>query len=306
MKRIIILILAAALLLSACGSAKPAEPAVTKNDLVLPEETSSEEYAYSLTELYLLDEYSLKDVSSSEKSLRDGSLYISRFDMELSDQKMLEGYADLYRIVYSYKSGGKAESIDAFIALSKGGADSEYLYVLGLKDASAEPDPYMALQDIYWDIVDIDTCLLAEPDGRPAGGGSSDKFFGEKSEEWHFETVLTEWNTVEEEGDFWYQLDYEGLQALCYFSISEGRARTWVVETTRSDFYTWRDIRVGSTREEVLAAYPQDQLYSEAEGTADGDYLMYNRTGESGVGMNLFFYFEDDVVVKLQSMNFID
>lgn len=65
------------------------------------------------------------------------------------------------------------------------------------------------------------------------------------------------------------------------------------MSVTRTDLFTPRGIRVGSSREEVRAAYPDihDEPYWS---NSDGDYLWYGNKNE--FGPTLLFNFVDDKV----------
>jgi len=259
------------LALAACGEDR------TPPENTLPKDTSSGDYATSLMEQYLQE-----PVLSCDKLLEDQPIY--------------EGLADLYLV--------RTDRGEEYLALRKDAyLGHGYQYVLGTLQVSREEDPEKALQDIVWNVQDIDTCLLVEPFGRPAGGGSHDYFFGIASEEEREETVLEGWEPIYAEGDFWFRVDYPDLTALCYNSTQEGRVRTWTVETTREDIYTWHGIRIGSTRDEVIAAYPAELLHDTELYPYEGDYLWYNKRSADGLGIDLIFYFEDDKVAKLQTVN---
>lgn len=75
-------------------------------------------------------------------------------------------------------------------------------------------------------------------------------------------TVLAGAEPIYQEGDWWQQMEWEGLSALCYCN-ADGSYAVERLETTRTDLSTDRGIRVGSTRAEVEAAYGEELSHTD-------------------------------------------
>lgn len=70
---------------------------------------------------------------------------------------------------------------------------------------------------------------------------------------------LEGWKPIYWEGDYWERYTLEGISILRQYSnmVSKNNYIVTTVDMTRDDFSTQRDIRVGSTRAEVVTAYPE-------------------------------------------------
>jgi hypothetical protein len=77
------------------------------------------------------------------------------------------------------------------------------------------------------------------------------------------------------------------------------------LDLTRDDLATWRGIRVGDCREEVMKAYPEIRPES-FPAEEWGDQLVYESIPGGISGYFLHFYFENDRVVRILLENLYD
>ena len=158
------------------------------------------------------------------------------------------------------------------------------------------PEPY-----------DPEVCLYRDGFTTPVGPGNwVDSMFQDFEPE---TSVFEEGDPIYWPGDYWENWsvdgggDAGGVSALRYYSADSGSFSLNRMETGRADMVTPRGIRVGATREEVLAAYP-GLLSDEKDWTwaYPDDYLWYC-ANEDGIGPHLYFYFVNDVVYMIQMVD---
>ena len=110
--------------------------------------------------------------------------------------------------------------------------------------------------------------------------------------------VLEGWEPIYWDGDYWNRCTLDGLSILRYYNSTEDRHVNYTIELTRDDFATLRGIRLGSTREEVKAAYPELKSGSYWAEYPGEDYLWYC-DDELDFGPAILFFFENDRVSKI-------
>ena len=150
------------------------------------------------------------------------------------------------------------------------------------------------------DLYDPEVCLYRDGFSTPIGLGNWAELFPEFEPE---VTNISSWRTDPQVGreESW-SIDgggeKGGVYAERFYDARTDRCTIHYLETGRSDMYTPRGIRVGSTREEVLAAYPG--LLSDEQTRGPSDYLWYS-ADKTVLPPRLYFFFnEDDVVYMIQ------
>ena len=159
------------------------------------------------------------------------------------------------------------------LILSRSGYDGSFQQVLGEPNFSTED---MAVEDIIrqvaWHLMDLDMCLWRDGWPNPVGPGN--------------------WQDL-------FNYAYEG----------EDRWSANTIDVTRSDLYTPRGIRVGSTRDEVLEAYSgifdTPYWHDTNPDFPEGDYLWYCDSDE-GWGAAILFFFDGDTVHQIRLTNMFD
>lgn len=168
-------------------------------------------------------------------------------------------------------------------------------------------DPGDAIRQAVWGLTDLEVCLFRDGLSTPIGPGNwvEPMFLDFEPEV----SVFEEGEPIYQPGDYWENWsidgggDNGGVSALRYYIAAENRWSLQRLETGRADMVTPRGIRVGATREEVLAAYP-GLLSDEKNWTwaYPDDYLWYC-ANENGLGPCLYFFFADDTVYMIQMVD---
>lgn len=162
------------------------------------------------------------------------------------------------------------------------------------------------IRQAVWSLYDLEVCLFRDGLSNPIGPGN---WVWPMFLDMEVQTEVFEEGTIYQPGDFWENWTADGgaetggISALRYYNSENSQSSVMRLETRRTDMYTPRGIRVGSTREEVMAAYPG--LLSDEknwEWAYPDDYLWYCSNAD-GLGPHLYFFFVDDVVYMIQMVD---
>lgn len=231
----------------------------------------------------------------------------------LGTSRLYETTGVAYEITVSnYYSQNQAtqpewRSSQEILVLSYSGSDNSFQQVLGSTSSYNTDTPVEdTIQKIAWNLLDPDVCLYKDYYPQPLGPGNwQESLFPSGLGQPTIET-LDGWEPIYNTGDYWDRFSTDGLTALRYYNAGEGRWGINTLDVTRTDFYTPAGIRVGSTRYEVLAAYPDifDTPYwhDTAPDFPGQDYLWYC-DNEEGWGASILFFFQGDVVSQIRLNN---
>ena len=205
----------------------------------------------------------------------------------------------------------REEQNTIYLILGKN-ADGQFYEVRGDIIPNGDKSIGQMIQEVSYDLLDLEVSLWRDGYPSPVGPSSEIHFFqgvydGEPKVE-----ILEGWEPVYWPGAYWTRQSWDGFSALCYHVGEEpgqddpDAYSVYTIDTTRDDLKTYRGIHVGSTREEVLAAYPElyDTPYwhDDAPDFPGDDYLWYCDNSE-GWGAAILFFFDGDRVTQIRLNN---
>jgi len=131
--------------------------------------------------------------------------------------------------------------------------------------------------------------------------------------------ILADYEPIYGEGDYWDRWSVEGFSALRYYAAAEDAWSANTIDVTRTDLYTPRGVRVGTSRAQVLETYPE-ALTGDYWGNypEEPDLLAYvawnpHAPGEisdlsqlefsEGLGPAILFFFEGDTLRQITMTN---
>ncbi len=159
-----------------------------------------------------------------------------------------------------------------------------------------------------WNPQDPEVCLYRDGFPSPIGPGSSLSFSCLDS--MHIDTQrLEDYEPIYHPGDYWQRssgtADTGSFTALSYYNSAENRENINTLDVTMTDLYTPRNIRVGATRAEVQAAYPEavsEDYWGQYPGQ---DYLWYC-SDPNDFGPAILFFFDGDTLRQITLTNMFD
>ena len=105
---------------------------------------------------------------------------------------------------------------------------------------------------------------------------------------------------TQNEGDYWLTYEWDGFSARYYHLASDGSETLRTIDTTRADVSTQRGVRVGDSREEVLAAYPEAKSHSDRNLSLNEENCLWIAEDlEQDRGLALLFYLDGDTVRQI-------
>ena len=191
-------------------------------------------------------------------------------------------------------------------------ADGQYYEVRGTHICDENVNVNQIIQEVSYDLIDLEVSLWRDGCLVPVGLGSEISFFRNAYDGASKVEVLDGWEPIYWPGAYWSRQSWDGFSALCYH-VGEEPGQTnpdaysvYTIDTTRTDLKTYRGIRVGSTRAEVLEAYPEiydTHYWHDTEPDFPGsDYLWYC-DNEEGWGAAILFFFDGDIVTQIRLNN---
>ena len=145
---------------------------------------------------------------------------------------------------------------------------------------------------------DVEYSLRRDGWETPAGPGmqTSALFFHEPG----VRTQQPGESLTQNAGDYWLTYEWEGFSARYYHLASDGSETLRTIDTTRADVSTQRGIRVGDSREDVLAAYPEAKSHSDRNPSLDEENCLWIAEDlENDQGLALLFYLDGDTVRQI-------
>lgn len=191
-------------------------------------------------------------------------------------------------------------------------ADGQYCEVRGTRSCDESASVNQIIQEVSYDLIDLEVSLWRDGYPEPVGPGSEISFFQDAYDGAPQVEVLEGWEPIYWPGAYWSRQSWDGFTALCYH-VGEEPGKTdpdaysvYSIDTTRTDLKTYRGIRVGSTRAEVLGVYPgiyDTNYWNDTDPDFPGeDYLWYCEN-EEGLGAALLFFFDGDTVSQIRLNN---
>lgn len=206
-----------------------------------------------------------------------------------------------------YSSSQWAPFQPSLIVLSQG-QDGSFQSVLGQSNTSLFLEG-MTIEDIIrqtaWHLLDVEVCLYRDGYPNPIGPGNWYDLFRVAYEGEPNIQLLEDYTPIYYPGDYWDRWTLEGFSALRYYSAAEDCFSLNTLDVTRDDLYTPRGIRVGATRAEVLAAYPEASSEDYWGLYSGQDYLWYCNN-PIGYGAAILFFFQGDTLTQITLQDMFD
>ena len=196
----------------------------------------------------------------------------SRYQQRSGELNWLE-WSPAYLVARMYEDGAPAEFLVRFDYYQEGMAPGD------------------AIRQAVWGLYDLEVCLFRDGYSTPAGPANdlSNPAVAPLVRE---RTVWEDAEPIYWPGDYWFDATGDGISARCYYSHVMGTEHIYQFDTTRTDMYTPRSIRVGSTRADIAAAYPE--AHTNGYPWDMFGPLMWYCGNEEGWGGSIIFFFDDN------------
>ena len=254
---------------------------------------------------------------------QEGDILLGPVDYQGGEVYLNESTGEVCVVEVSRYEEGQFRALpDPHTLVLHRGQDGSFQGVLGAleRDTGA-----MTAEDIVLNValglLDADVSLRRDGYPLPVGPGTwtwEELFHPVYDGEPEVQT-LPDYEPIYAEGDRWERWSVEGFSALYYCADQEDRWSANTIDVTRADLFTPRGVRVGDSREQVLAAYPE-ALTGDYWGQypEEPDLLAYvawnpHAPGEisdlsqlefyEGLGPAILFFFEGDTLRQITLTN---
>ena len=194
-----------------------------------------------------------------------------------------------------------------YLVLQKNSTDGSFIQLLGQGPVYTGKSALdLAFQETFG-LLDADVSLIYDSNSPPVGLGDWQEPGYLPQEGSPAVEILDGWEPIYNPGDYWDNWSMEGFTATRYYHASEDRWTVQSIETTRTDLYTPRGIRVGDSRSMVQNLYPElrDGDYWHLYDSAEEDFLWYCDSSMD-LGPALLFFFENDRVSRIVLYDMFD
>lgn len=188
-----------------------------------------------------------------------------------------------------------------YIVLARSGYDDSLSHVIGVS-YYIDPNKTIeeAIYEVAYNLMDINFSISFDHYAQLLGLGSS---YIPLNEEFKSE-IMTNYEPIYSEGSYWEYVYYDGLTVLQYYSADRDCFSINKIETSRTDLTTYKGARVGMTRDEIHAIYPEAS--EQPKWSYEGDYLWISNNMSVGPGFFMFLFFKDDQLAKIELINMFD
>jgi len=203
----------------------------------------------------------------------------------------------------------RRDETSIYVILGRSMDGETYADVRGFVTPNSERSLNQMILEITYDLMDLEVSLWRDGYPWPVGPGSEVHFFRDVYDGEAQVEVLEGWEPIYWPGAYWTRQSWDGFSALCYHVGEEpgqpdpDAYSIYTIDTTRTDLQTYRGIRVGSTRTEVLEAYPvlyDTEYWNATAPDFPGDDYLWYCVNSDGFGAALLFFFEEDVVTQIR------
>lgn len=206
----------------------------------------------------------------------------------------------------------RRDETSIYVILGRSMDGETYTDVRGFVTPNGERSLNQMILEITYDLMDLEVSLWRDGYPWPAGPGSEVHFFRDIYDGAAQIEVLEDREPTYWPGSYWTRQSWDGFSALCYHVGEEpgqpdpDAYSVYTIDTTRTDLQTYRGIRVGSTRAEVLEAYPvlyNTEYWHATDPDFPGDDYLWYCVNSDGFGAALLLFFEGDVVSQIRLNN---
>ena len=215
----------------------------------------------------------------------------------LGETRVYEVTGQLLEIYMSYYDGSNWNQYSSHLVITKG-IDNAYDQIIGtayIREGQTAED--VILEKVHG-LSDLEVSLWREGYPWPVGPGSRIHIYREAYDGPETVEVRNDWEPIHYEGDYWAIHRWSGVEAICYHRAADGGYGVNTFDTTRTDLFTYRGIRVGDSRAKVMETYPELKSGDYWGKYPGEDYLWYCES-DIDLGPALIFFFENEIVSRI-------